>query len=248
MIHVLLIEDDLRIARFIKAGLDAEGFAVIHSTKGGDGALEAKKLHKKVEAREAHSGVLIIDLNLPDVYGLDLCRSLRRTGVALPIMMLTAQTDVSQKISALNGGADDYLTKPFDFGELVARIRVLARRSGVNITTPADADTIQIGRLTVDMKQKEALIDGRFLHLSRREFDILQVLATSFGSVVSKERIYASVWGIFSTPDTNILNVHVSNIRQKLQKGPNLPQIKALRGRGFHMFMPSTPNGGHSTE
>lgn len=247
MIHVLLIEDDQRIARFIKAGLAAEGFLVTHTTKGGDGALEAKKLHRKIENREANSGVILLDLNLPDVYGLDLCRSLRRTGVAVPIMMLTAQTDVTQKISALNGGADDYLTKPFDFGELVARIKVLARRSLAHLVPPSDTNIVRIGRLSININNRDASIDGQYIDLSQREYAILEVLVTGFGSVVSKERLYASVWGIFSSPDTNVLNVHVSNLRQKITKGPNLPQIKALRNRGFQMIMQSAADD-HSTE
>lgn len=247
MINILLIEDDVRIARFIKAGLAAEGFAVTHTTKGGDGALEAKKLHRRVENREAHSGVIILDLNLPDVYGLDLCRSLRRTGIALPILMLTAQTDVSQKISALNGGADDYLTKPFDFGELVARIRVLSRRCQINLTPATEGECIRLGRLSINLTTREASIDDTTLNLSQREYAVLEVLVKNYGSVVSKERLYAAVWGIFSSPGTNVLNVHVSNLRQKILKGPNLPQIKALRSRGFQMIMPS-PDSDHSTE
>lgn len=238
MLHVLLIEDDLRIARFLKSGLQAEGFCVTHHAKGGEGAITARAMDDRLKRHEIAAGVIVLDLNLPDIYGLDLCRSLRRQGVSLPILMLTAMTDMRDKVSALTGGADDYVTKPFAFEEVVARIRILARR-----VQPERPETggygVSIGRLRLSSAERDAFVDARRLGLTAREFEVLSMLAGRLGQVVSKEQMEATLWGGYRPTASNTLNAHISYVRRKIGKGPNLPRIRALRGRGFVLDLPS---------
>jgi DNA-binding response OmpR family regulator len=189
-------------------------------------------LNGQLQRREIAAAVIVLDLNLPDIYRLDLCRSLPRQDVTLPILMLTAMTDMRDKLSALTGGADDYVTKPFAFEEVVARIQNLARRGQPDSPATGVGDLL-IGRLRLSQSERDAFVDARRIGLTAREFEVLSLLATRSGQVVCKERMETTLWGGYRPTASNIVNAHISHLRRKIGKGPNLPEIRALRGRGF---------------
>lgn len=217
--NILLVEDDPGIGRFVHRGLTAEGYGV-EWERSGEGA-----------RRRLSSGAFqaaILDLGLPDMDGADLCRELRDDGVDLPICMLTARASLDEKLVGFRCGADDYLTKPFAFEELLARLAVMVRRSD-----PRHADRLRIGAMHMDVRARTAQTDGVDLKLSQREFDVLLCLARQAGRPVRRDQILDSAWGADADVTENAVDVYVGYLRKRLATHSTAPSIQTVRGVGF---------------
>ncbi len=228
--RILLVEDDNAIAVSLVDGLTDEGHTVDLVTTGAD-ALAASA-----------SDLVLLDLGLPDMDGRDVCRSLRlRSNV--PIIMLTARSDEFDRVLGLELGADDYVTKPFSFRELVARIRALARRANPEQAVPADgagapgehAGPQQIGPLEIDRRTRRVHLDGNELQLTAKEFDLLAYLATDPGAVCTRTDVLENVWDAFWYGPTKTVDAHVAALRRKLG---DHAWIEAVRGVGFRLEAP----------
>ncbi len=219
--QILLIEDDERIIEFVKRGLEAEGYGV---TVTGDGA-EATRL-----ALRPAWDVVVLDLMLPGHDGRAICREMRQAGVVTPVLMLTALDTIEDKVAGLRLGADDYLTKPFSFEELVARIAALARRGA---GYPRAAPVRQLGDLVIDRERKEVRRAGRPVELTPREFALLECLLSAPGKVFSRTMILEKVWGYASDPLTNVVEVYIRQLRLKLDAGHDHAMIQTVRGFGY---------------
>lgn len=215
--HVLLAEDDALIASGIVAGLNAQGLIVDHA---------ANAANAEAMLRAAQFDVLILDLGLPDEDGIALLRRLRAQGLDLPVLVLTARDAVSDRVTGLQAGADDYLLKPFDLRELAARLHTLVRRmSGRSI------NLIEHGRLRYDPSHCEASLDGRPIDLSRREQALLQALLNNRGRVLNSEQLKDAVYGFTDEVESNALNVHIHHLRRKLGSGI----VETVRGLGYRL-------------
>jgi DNA-binding response OmpR family regulator len=215
--HVLLAEDDALIASGIVAGLNAQGLTVDHATTAANA---------EAMLRAANFDVLILDLGLPDEDGISLLRRLRQQGMELPVLVLTARDAVSDRVTGLQAGADDYLLKPFDLRELAARLHTLMRRMAgrsVNI--------IEHGRLSYDPGRCEVRLDDRLVDLSRREQALLQALLNNQGRVLSSEQLKDAVYGFADDVESNALNVHIHHLRRKLGSGI----VETVRGLGYRL-------------
>ena len=220
---ILIIEDDRRIASFLERGLSAEGSQVAVEHDGRDG-LE--------RARSDEFELIILDRMLPYLDGLDLCRALRAEGHALLILMLTAKDSLRDKIEGLKGGADDYLTKPFAFDELLARIGALQRRQNA----PTTEKPLRIGSLSLDPQSHRVTRDGVPITLTPREFELLHYLMSNPDRVVSRERLLNSVWDYGFDPGTKIVDVYVRYLRKKIDGREGEPSlIQTVRGVGYMM-------------
>ncbi len=221
---LLLVEDDERVRRFVVRGLEAEGYAVAVACDAPKGFALAR-----VEPFE----VMILDLMLPGYSGRDLCQRLRASGVASPILMLTALDAVENKVDGLRSGADDYLTKPFDFDELLARIEALVRRSKGRA---ADLERVlQAGDVVLDRDSMTVLRQGKAVELTAKEFQLLEFLMSSPGKVMSRARILNKVWNYDSDPLTNVVDVYIRRLRSKLGMDPDRGLIRTLRGYGYKL-------------
>ncbi|MEX1664050.1 response regulator [Zhongshania arctica] len=213
--RVLLIEDDISLADGTVKALRRAGYAVDHAASGNEG-------RRYFEAGQLD--LLILDLGLPDIDGLVLLRELRKLQTGIPVLILTARDALTDKVSGLDAGADDYLTKPFAFEELLARIRVLSRRN-----TPVREPELKIGNVLINIASHEVRLDGEVQKLSRREFAILRALADRPGQVFSREQLEEKLYSWGDEVTSNTVDVHVHNLRKKL--GHTL--IKNIRGVGF---------------
>lgn len=222
-VKILLVEDDRSIAQSVVDGLSAEGFTVALATSGR-AALDATDFD-----------MVLLDLGLPDMDGRDVCRQLRqRTGV--PIIMLTARAEEFDRVLGLELGADDYITKPFSFRELVARIRAVGRRT---VDAPGGGDEPagpqQVGPLLIDRRTRRVSVDGTEVQLTAKEFDLLAFLATDIGAVHTRTEILESVWDAHWYGPTKTVDAHVASIRKKLGQHK---WIEAVRGVGFRLEPP----------
>lgn len=221
--NILLVEDDPGIGRFVTKGLTAEGWNV-HWLRQGETALAC--------AGNGDFSAIILDLMLSDCDGYQLARQIREAGISRPIIMLTARDSLEEKLEGFRSGADDYVTKPFAFEELMARIKVLARRG---TTAQQEKLVITLGDLTIDLLAHEVRMGGQTLELTKREYDLLLYLARCGGRAVSRERIMQNAWGATIEVTPNAVDVYVGYIRKKLQAiGPS-PAIKTVRGVGFRL-------------
>ena len=213
----LVLEDDPKIARFVAQILREEGYAVDHATTGAD-ALRLSEL--------GGYELIILDWMVPDIDGLSVCRELRRRGLATPILMLSARGQVSERVLGLDTGADDYLVKPFEVEELVARARALARRT-------VGYARIRCGELEVDRIERTVSLAGHRLALTAREFSLLLRLALHADKVVTRTDLLANVWEASFDTGSNILEVHVSRLRDKM--GEHATMIETVRGVGYRL-------------
>jgi two-component system copper resistance phosphate regulon response regulator CusR len=220
MPHLLLAEDDSAIGKAIKDGLETAGFKVTW-VKNGSEVLP-------MIDQNSYS-LLILDLMLPGLDGLEVCVEIRRHRQALPILMVTARDAVADRVDGLNSGADDYMTKPFEFPELLARVRALLRRHHVIKTS-----VIEIGDLVIDTTQKTVKRGTREILLTPREFTLLEALAQNAGAVLSKEEIAMKVWEDEFT-SSNTVEVHVKNLRRKLDDEGETKLIHTLHGMGYSL-------------
>ena len=221
---LLLVEDDERVRRFVVRGLEAEGFSVAVACDGPEGF---------VRARSEIFDLLVLDIMLPGFSGRELCKRLRGAGVATPILMLTALDATEDKVEGLRGGADDYLTKPFDFDELLARIEALIRRGRGAATEPPPV--LQAGEIILDRGAVTVHRGGQAVDLTLKEFQLLELLMSSPGKAMSRTRILNKVWGYDSDPLTNIVDVYIRRLRTKLNWDSETGLIRTLRGYGYKL-------------
>ncbi|SEM58674.1 two-component system, OmpR family, response regulator MprA [Loktanella fryxellensis] len=223
MIRILIVEDDHEIAAFLSAGLTAEGYDVAVTHAGQD-------LMDRLTARRAD--LVVLDRMLPDAEGADLCRQIRARGDGTLIVMLTARDALEDKLEGLRAGADDYMTKPFAFAELLARIEALVRRSGVVDPAPATG-TLTFTDLRIDMARKVVSRQDQDLGLTATEFALLHFLVTHAEQVVSRMELLKGVWGYDFDPHTNVVEVYVSYLRKKIERGGDTRLIRNVRGFGY---------------
>ena len=224
MKKIVIIEDDGDIAFTIRLNLEREGYEVEHFTQGQDGLLAVQ-----------HRGAdfVILDLNLPDLDGLTICRELRRDPQTrnIPILMLTARGSERDRITGLELGADDYLTKPFSVRELVARVAAVWRRAHVSADDPTQYDD---GEIKIDAKAFRVYRFGKEIKLAKKEFELLWLLVSHRGSVVSRERILSEVWRMSDEIETRTVDAHIRNLRKKI--GPD--RISTIVGFGYRYDPP----------
>lgn len=220
MTRVLLAEDDPAIAEPLARALGREGYDVqVHGT--GQGVIDDV----------TSADLVVLDLGLPDMDGLDVARWVRSQGMSVPLLVLTARADEVDLVVGLDAGADDYVTKPFRLAELLARVRALLRRSVGEI---ADDEELRAQSVRIDLAAHRAFQQDRELHLTAKEFDLLAVLVREAGAVVSRETLMREVWGTDPAGSTKTLDMHVSWLRRKLGDDANAPRyITTVRGMGF---------------
>ncbi|HET6675430.1 MAG TPA: response regulator transcription factor [Nitrospiraceae bacterium] len=217
--RILLIEDDKDLARFVRKGLQEERHAV-DVAEDGEAGLEL--------ASSGGYDLLIVDVMLPKMDGLTLCRRVRSWGDRTPILLLTARDTVEDKVAGLDTGADDYLTKPFAFAELVARVRALIRRGG-----PTPAGELKAADLVVDVAAHRVWRAGREISLTNKEYALLVYLLRNRNRVLTRTAIIEHVWGLNYDPMTNIVDVHIRALRAKMDKDFDVPLITTVRGVGY---------------
>jgi len=224
--RLLLIEDDRKAARLLTKGLQEEGFVVDVAPTGEDG-------EEKAAVNEYD--LIVLDWVLPGKDGLAVCRALRAGATSTPILMLTARDSVADRVSGLSTGADDYLTKPFAFAELLARIRALLRRSRV-----AQPAVLRVADLTLDPATRRVTRGDGPVILTPREYAILEALMRNAGEVVSRTRLTERVWDDATEVLDNLLDVHVSHLRNKIDHGASVPLIHTIRGVGYRLGQPDS--------
>lgn len=222
--RVLVVEDEESLVESIRFSLEAEGFEVFTATTGVDGL---------VAARTWHPSLVLLDLMLPGMSGLDVCRELRRES-DVPILMVTAKDAESDKVVGLELGADDYITKPFSPRELVARVRAHIRRADRTGTFGETNETLRGGRIELDIDAHEARLDGETVRLRPKEFELLEALMRRRNRLATRELLIDEVWGASYFGDTKTLDVHIKRLRSKLEVDPSNPvQIVTVRGLGY---------------
>lgn len=217
--QILVLEDDPALADVLRRGLTEEGHAVL----GADTLAAARELLALHEP-----AVLLVDRTLPDGDGLDLVRSLRAKGDRRPVLVLTARDAVRERVEGLYGGADDYLSKPFVFEELLARLAAVARRSG-----SAASGSIEVGDLVVDTEALRASRGGQPLDLTAQEFRLLRHLAEHHGRIQTRTRLLEAVWDLHDDPGSNVVEVYMSYLRAKIDRGREHPLLHTVRGLGY---------------
>jgi two-component system OmpR family response regulator len=218
--RILLVEDDLKIASFIVKGLRATGYAVDHSTDGEEG------LHL---ALTQPYDTAIIDIMLPKMNGLELIKRMRKEKVNTPIIILSAKDSIDDRVKGLQTGGDDYLTKPFAFSELFARVQALIRRAG-GISEPAQ---LTAGELSIHLLTREVMRGGRKIELKPLEFSLLEYLMRNKGRIVSKTMIMEHVWDYNFDPQTNVVEARICRLRDKIDRGFDKKLIHTVRGVGY---------------
>ncbi|SFD55568.1 response regulator transcription factor [Paracidovorax konjaci] len=220
---ILIVEDDPRVSDFLQRGLRAEGYGVQLARTGTEGL---------ALARTGEHGLLILDVMLPGMTGLDLCQSLRAEGLQVPVLMLTALSTIEDKVNGLKLGADDYLTKPFAFEELLARIEALLRRGREQ---RPKATALQVADLVLDLERMQASRAGKPIALTAKELAFLELLMSAPGRLCSRERILSNVWGVHEDPLTNVVDVYVRRLRAKIDDGHPVALLKTVRGLGYRL-------------
>lgn len=217
--RVLVVEDERSISGFIRQGLGEAGFVV---TVEGDGQRGLRR------ALTTEFDVIILDIMLPHMNGLEVLRRMRSEGVTTPVLLLTARDEIDDKVSGLDAGADDYLTKPFAFSELLARTRALLRRPPLQTE-----DMLRLGDLELDRRRHSVRIGSRNVHLSSKEFDLLEYLLRHPGQVLTRTQLGEGVWGLDFENDSNVVDVYIGYLRRKLVVDGEGPRIKTVRGVGY---------------
>lgn len=241
--NILVIEDDERIAGFLLRGLRAEGHAVQHAADGPSGLALAQDATRAAAHAEAgdEPTIIVLDIGLPGLDGLAVCQRLRAGGCALPILMLTAQGSLDDRVQGLRQGADDYLVKPFEFEELLARLEALARRG--RALQPPRPLLLQVADLELDRERMQVRRAGQPLVLTAKELALLELLMAAPGRLFSRERILAKVWGSSEDPLTNIVDVYIRRLRAKIDAEGLPPLIQTVRGLGYRLEAPPASPG-----
>jgi two-component system, OmpR family, response regulator len=220
--RILVVEDETAIADFVQRGLEAEGFSVACVGDGVEG--ERQALDRSVD-------LVVLDLMLPGMHGLSVLDSIRRSRPTLPVIVLTARDAVEDKVAGLDGGATDYVTKPFSFDELTARIRAHLRKPAGE----PDSTTLDAAGIHMDLLSRDVAFAGEDVHLSAREFDLLAYFMRHPGQVLSREQILSAVWGYDFDPGTNVVEVYVGYLRRKLAADGAPAPIETLRSVGYRL-------------
>jgi two-component system response regulator MprA len=225
---VLVIDDEESIIDLIKLGLKYEGFEVVAASDGEGGIASAQRTNPIF---------IILDWMLPDMDGLEVCRRLRSNPTTndIPILLLTAKGEVGSRVEGLNTGADDYLTKPFSFEELVARIRAILRRLNHGTTTE-NSQILTVGDIELNMATHEVTREGQQIDLTKTEYDLLHLFMSHVGQALDRQTILNQVWGYDFLGETNIIEVYVRYLREKIENSPSSPRyIQTIRGVGYIM-------------
>jgi two-component system, OmpR family, copper resistance phosphate regulon response regulator CusR len=218
---ILIVEDEIKVATFIKKGLQTQSFDAETAESGS----EAKQLFDSIKF-----DLIILDIGLPDMSGLDVCEYIRTKNTNIPILMLTALGSVADKLSGFEVGTDDYMVKPFDFMELLVRVRALLKRTN---EVEQLTEQLQEADLVLDLKEKVARRNGKLIELTAKEFSLLEYLMINKGRVVSKVDISEKVWDINFDTGTNFIEVYVNYIRNKIDKGFSTKLIHTIVGMGY---------------
>ncbi len=221
---ILVIEDDLAILRGLTVNLKFESYDVLTATDGETGydLLRTKQ-----------PDLVVLDLMIPKLNGYELCRRARADGITTPILMLTARSEEMDRVQGLDLGADDYVTKPFSIPELMARVRALLRRSGVSEDLPS---ILRFGDVEVDFQRYEARKSGKLIRMARKEYEILQYLASRMGQVVTREELLTDVWSYDAFPTTRTVDNHIASIRAKFEADTSAPcYLLTVHGVGYRL-------------
>ena len=218
--YILVVEDERRLAQVIRRVLDEEGHTVDVAYDGEEGL---------AMAMDGSHDVIALDILLPGMDGLEVCRSLRANRVDTPVLLLTALDAVEDRVRGLDAGADDYLPKPFAFQELLARLRALGRRR----VQAREPDQLQTADLALDLRRRRAERAGKTIDLSPKEFALLEFLMRNEGRVVTRTQILDHVWGYDYSPDSNLVDVYVTYLRRKIDRGYDRNLIRTVRGAGY---------------
>ncbi|HSF75330.1 MAG TPA: response regulator transcription factor [Microcoleus sp.] len=217
--RILVVEDDPKLAMFIESELSLEGYHVTVAPNGLDGLMMA---------RDTQPDLLILDWMLPGISGLDICLRLRSTGVQVPIIILTAKDEVPDRVTGLNAGADDYVTKPFSMEELLARVKARLRR-----TQPNDPDNLQFEDLILNCLTREVYRGSQLIELTAKEFDLLEFMLQNSRQVITRDRILEKVWGYDFLGESNIIEVYIRALRIKLEASNSKRLLHTVRGVGY---------------
>jgi DNA-binding response OmpR family regulator len=223
--RILIVEDEVQIARFLQLELTHEGYQVDVASDGRDGLEKAQS--------QAYD-VILLDIMLPGLSGLEVCRRIRQEQKTVPIIMLTAKDDVSDKVVGLDMGADDYMTKPFAIEELLARIRVVIKRQSIQPGKDAPG-LLRVGLLVVDKDQYQAYYGDEAIDLTKKEFDLLVYLLENKNIVLSRDKIMEHVWGYDYMGETNVTDVYIRYLRGKLDQRFDTNYIRTVRGVGYKL-------------
>lgn len=217
--RALLIEDEKEITEFLKSALEEECFAVDIADDGEKGSFLATT---------SDYDIIILDLNMPKRHGIQICKDVRESGKNTPIIILSVQSEVPTKVELLDAGADDFLTKPFSFDELLGRIKAILRRP-----SKLEGEILSAGDLMLDLKKQTAKRGDKHIYLTRKEFAFLEYLIRNKGSVVSRAMIMEHVWDMNADPFSNTIESHVMNLRKKIDSGNKNKLIQTISGRGY---------------
>ena len=217
--RILIVEDEEKLAKLVEMELSYEGYTVSVANDGLSGLMAA---------RDQEPDLIILDWMMPGLSGVEVCRRLRQTGVSVPIILLTAKDEVSDRVEGLDAGADDYVVKPFSIEELLARVRAHLRRN-----EPQEADMLVFDNLTLSRKTREVHRGSRSIELTAKEFDLLDFLMTNPKQVLTRDRILEQVWGYDFMGDSNIIEVYIRYLRMKLEAEGEKRLIQTVRGVGY---------------
>jgi two-component system, OmpR family, response regulator MprA len=223
-VHILVVEDDQPLVRILRKSIEAQDHSVEVAVDGDEGLRLA---------RERRFDAIVLDLMLPKLSGLDVCRRLREEGNRIPILMLTARSAVADRIHGLDAGADDYLAKPFSLGELGARLRALGRRGR------SDSEVLHAGDLRLDTGAREVRVGDREVDLTGTEFALLEYLMRNMGQVLSRDQLREEVWGDGFEPASNVVDIYVHYLRRKLKGAGLADPIRTVRGLGYAFRQPA---------
>lgn len=218
--HILLIEDDTEAAKFLVKGLRESGYSVDHAGDGREGLFRAT---------EGQFDLVVTDRMLPHIDGLAIIQLMRQKGIATPVLVLSALGSVDDRVRGLKAGGDDYLTKPFAFVELLARIEALSRRR----SSVADATKLRVADLDFDLLARRVTRGGREIELTARELKLLEFLMRRAGQVVTRTMLLEGVWDLHFDPQSNLIDVHISRLRQAIDRGEDRQLIHTVRGSGY---------------
>lgn len=221
--RILIVEDQEKLAELMKKGLESKGYAADYVTDGEQG-------QNRIELYSQDYDLIILDLMMPIKNGFEVCKNVRQKGISIPILVLTARDSTDDKIHALDAGADDYIIKPFSFKELLARIRALLRRPKKSLQSE-----LKIKNLTLNTMTRKACLGGQEIKLTLKEFGLLEYLMRNSGQVMNREQIINNLWDFGFDSFSNIVDVHIKNLRKKLNDGKKSNILETIRGVGYRI-------------